>query len=291
MKEKTKNIAFRNQQNPNSQFDIIRLENLFLKKDKGHSPELLHRVKFYIILFIEEGVGNHTIDFTEYSCTKGTLLTIRKDQIHKFFKGTNLKGSLLLFTDEFLVSYLDETEVHKTVLLFNELLGVPKLQLQNIEFIQIKESIHRINDEYFNVNDEHSLGIIRSELHILITKLFRIKAQKEGIAFEKKYLKEFLSLQLLVEENVVKTTKVQDFARMMGLSTKTLNTITKHIVHQSAKEFVDEIATQQIKRLLINTDLSIKEIAYRSGFEETTNFYKYFKRQTKTTPEQFRDVN
>ena len=32
-----------------------------------------------------------------------------------------------------------------------------------------------------------------------------------------------------------------------------------------------------------------KEIAYKSGFEEIPNFYKYFKRQTQLTPEQFRN--
>ena len=283
-----KQIKFRNKQNPNATFDLIRLEEIFQRKNLDHSPTNLHRVEFYIIILIEKGQGFHTIDFTDFKCSKGTLLTIRKDQIHKFFKSDSLKGVLLLFTDEFLVSYLEELEAQKTMLLFNELLGVPKLQLNDAAFKNIYQSIKRIENEYFKINDNHSLGIIRSELHILITKLFRIKAQIEKINFEKRYLKEFVVFQELVERNVVKTTRVQDFARMLGLSTKTLNTITKSIVHKSAKEFVDEICTKQIKRLLINTELSIKEIAYQSGFEETTNFYKYFKRQTQTTPEQFR---
>ena len=69
------------------------------------------------------------------------------------------------------------------------------------------------------------------------------------------------------------------------------NTVTKSIVNKSTKQFIDEINTKLIKRLLINTKLSVKEIAYQSGFEETTNFYKYFKRQTQTTPEQFRALH
>ncbi len=288
MKEKTKHIRFINHQNPGSQFDLISLEELFLRKNLDHSPEALHRVEFYVILFIEEGQGYHTIDFTDFKCSGGTLITIRKDQLHKFFRSNNLKGSLLLFTDEFLVSYLEEMENQKTMLLFNELLGVPKLQLKNCDFRNVQQIISRIKKEYFKVNDQHSLSIIRSELHILVTSLFRIKAKSEEIDFEKKYLKEFVSLQQLIEKNITKTTRVQDYALMMGLSSRTLNTITKSIVHKSAKEFIDEICTKQIKRLLINTQLSVKEIAYQSGFEETTNFYKYFKRQTQTTPEQFR---
>lgn len=291
MKEAPKQIKFHNHQNPGASFDLIRLEELFRRKDIEHSPFNLHQIEFFILLFIENGQGKHTIDFTEYPCSEGTLLTIRKDQLHKFSPNQSLKGSLLLFTDIFLVSYLENTETQKTMLLFNELLGVPKLQLTGNELKQISEIIKRIKNEYFKVNDDYSLGIIRSELHILITQLFRIKAQQKQVNFERKYLKEFIDFQKLAEENVVKTTRVGDFARMLGISTKTLNTITKSIVHKTAKEFVDEICTKQIKRLLINTDLSIKEIAYESGFEETTNFYKYFKRQTQTTPEKFRTSN
>ena len=283
-----KQIEFQNQQNPVAGFDLIRLEELFQREDLDHHITELHRVAFFIIIFIEEGSGSHTIDFTNFKCQEGTLLTIRKDQIHRFSKVGSMRGRMLLFTDEFLVSYLESSENQKTMQLFNELLGVPKLQLNGNEFEQIRQNIQRLDREYFKINDQYSLGIIRSELHVLITQLFRIKTKQKEINFEKRYLKEFIEFQDLVEKNVKKTTKVIDYAFDLGISTKTLNTITKSIVHKTAKEFVDEICTKQIKRLLINTNLSIKEIAYQSGFEETTNFYKYFKRQTQTTPEQFR---
>ncbi len=286
--EHTKHIKFQNQQNFKSQFDIVRLEELYQRTGLDHSIENHHKVEFYILLFIEKGQGYHTIDFTDYTCEKGTLLTIRKDQIHKFFKSKTLKGYLLIFTNEFLVSFLEKMEAQKTMLLFNELLSVPKLQLNNTNFDTVNKLIKRIENEYFSINDDHSLSVIRNELHILTTHLLRLKEKDEKFNIEKKYLKEFVELQNLVEKSVDKTTKVKYYADQMGISTKTLNTVTKSIVHKSAKAFIDEICTKQIKRLLLNTKLSIKEIAYKSGFEETPNFYKYFKRQTQTTPEQFR---
>lgn len=291
MKVKPKNIKFQNQRNLNSQFDIIKLQELYQRTGLDHSIEAHHKVEFYILLFIEKGKGYHTIDFTDYQCSKGTMLTIRKDQIHKFHKSSGLKGSLLIFTNEFLVSYLEKTEAQKTMLLFNDLLSIPKLQLDNQNYNSVYNSIQRIENEYFTINDDHSQSVIRNELHILTTHLLRMKSKDKQIIFEKKYLLEFISLQELVENNVNQTTKVKDFATHMGVSSKTLNTITKSVVHKSAKEFIDEICTKQIKRLLLNTNLSIKEIAYQSGFEETTNFYKYFKRQTQLTPEKFRTGN
>lgn len=288
MQEAPIHIKFANKQNPRAKFDLIQLDALFERKDLDHSPYDLHLVEFYIIILVEEGEGKHTIDFTEYDCTKGSLLTIRKDQIHKFHKSDSIKGIGLLFTDDFLVSYLEHLEALRSLQLFNEFLGVPKIQLSELELKEILNLIKRLSKEYFEVNDEYAMGIIRSELHILIAKLFRIKSDKKQIIDHRKYLNEFIVFQNLVEKNATKYTKVKDYANIIGVSTKTLNTVTKSIVNKSAKEFIDDICTKQIKRLLINTELSIKEIAYASGFEETTNFYKYFKRQVKLTPEQFR---
>lgn len=281
-------ITFQNRQNPQAEFDLIRLKDLRERKDLGHSPYRSHVVEFYIILLIEEGTGLHTIDFTQYAYKKGTLITIRKDQIHQFHQNNTVKGLMMLFTDEFLVSYLEQLEALKSLQLFNELLGVPKIQLTESELGEVSNLAERIKKEYFEVNDDYSLGIIRSELHILIAKLYRIKSQNNQLISNRKYLSEFIHFQNLVEKHATQYTKVMDYAQIIGVSTKTLNTITKHIVNKTAKEFIDDICTKQIKRLLINTTHSVKEIAYASGFEETTNFYKYFKRQTNLTPEQFR---
>lgn len=288
MKEKTVKIKFNNQVNPNSAFDLLKLEALLQRTDLDHSIEQLHKVEFFMLILITEGQGYHTIDFTDYKLEKGTLITVRKDQIHKFFRSKNIKGFILLFTDDFLVSYLEKVETQKSLQLFNELLGVPKIQLSKSNFQIISNIVGRIENEYFNLMDDYALGIIRSELHILITKLYRIKSKSNQIIVDKKYLSEFIAFQKLVEDNVTRTTRVADYAKMMAISTKTLNNISKNIVNKTAKEFIDEINIKQIKRLLINTPLSIKEVAYNSGFFETTNFYKYFKRQVSMTPEQFR---
>lgn len=281
-------VKFKNGQNPKAAFDVVSLEELLARRDLEHSPYQLHVVEFYIILLIEEGKGTHTIDFTDYKYEQGTLITIRKDQIHKFYTSTIGKGTLLLFTDDFLVSYLEKLEALKSLQLFNEFLSVPKIQLSKTELLEISNLLERIKKEYAAVHDEYSLGIIRSELHILLAKLYRIKSDKHLITSNRKYLSEFIDFQNLVEKHANSYKKVKDYAKMIGVSSKTLNTITKNIVNKTAKEFIDDICTKQIKRLLINTQLSIKEIAFASGFEESTNFYKYFKRQTKLTPEQFR---
>ena len=290
MKKPIHHIKFDNKELPKSQFDLIRLEDLLKRTDLNHDPTSHHKLEFYLILIITEGNGFHTIDFTDYRYKKGTILTIRQDQIQKFFI-SNAKGILLLFTDVFLVSYLEKLETLKSLQLFNELLGIPKLQLKNDVYSEVILLIEEMSREYFKIRDDYSLGIMRSLLHILITKLYRYKSKEKLILKNKKYLSEFLEFQNLVEKNCFETKKVSDYAKKLGFSTKTLNNVVQSVANKPAKTFIDEIVITQIKRLLINSTLTIQEIAYSSGFNEPTNLYKYFKKYVNTSPEAFRKAH
>lgn len=280
-------IKFQNSTRPESTFDLVKLEDLLSRKI-DHDITAPHKISFFSILIITKGSGYHTIDFTDHQYKRGTLMTIRKDQIQRFFRSSNAQGYILLFTEDFLSSQFDKTEVLRAFQLFNELLTAPKLELSKPEFKEIVDLVKRIEAEYNERDDEFSIGIIRSALHILVIKLFRIKAEEGDKLVRSKYLDEFLHFQQLIEAHCFQTKKVLDYARMMNCTSKTLNNICRSILDKSAKACIDDIVTSQIKRLLINTKLPIKEIAYQTGFEETTNFYKYFKRQAQTTPEQFR---
>ncbi len=290
MKSELEHIEFINKRNPSIGFDIIQIEELLRRPEPGNPLDKLHVVGFYMLMCIEEGIGNHTIDFTAYPYQRGSILSIRKDQIHRFHFHEKTKGTILLFTNQFLSSYFEQLESQKAIQLFNEFLGDPVLHLQYPQAEEIFEAILQIKKEYFFTNDSFSLSIIRSQVHILINKLYRIKTKTGKTISSKKYLVEFIELQKLIEANIKSYKSVNYYAKQMGLSTKTLNNITQHIINKTSKEFIDEICIKQIKGLLINTKYSIKEIAYYMGFEEPTNFFKYFKRQTKTTPEGFRNL-
>ena len=290
MKKELPEINFVNQDHPKSYFDIVKIEDL-MQRDLNHNIEKNHLVKFYIIFCVYEGKGYHTIDFKDYNYKKGTVLLIRKDQIHKFFRSSKVKGYLLVFTEDFIISHLNRMEALKAMQLFNDSLSFPKIEFNdNEDFSDFAILLKHLESEY-KVKDNFSIGITRSVLHIVITKLFRIKAKKGYFVERKKYMSQFLEFQKLVEEDCFKNKKVKYYAHKMGVSAKTLNNIAKNVVNNSSKAFIDERTVMQIKRLLISTDYSIKEIAYIAGFSDPTNFFKYFKKYTGISPEVFRQAH
>ena len=279
-------IKFNNTTRPKLDFDLVDLEWILSReKDELTRP---HIIDFFHVLIITEGKGIHTIDFTNFEYKKGTILTVRKDQVHSFVKNPNTKGYLLLFTEDFVTSHFGKKEVLRAFQLFNELLTSPKIDLNNKEFGEVLKLIEIIEAEYDENHDEFSRGIIRSALHMLVITLFRIKSKGSNKLSKQKYFNEFLQFQKLVEGNYIKTRKAVDYAGMMNCTTKTLNNICRTILDKSVKSVINDIVIIQIKRLLINTSLSVTEIAYESGFDEPTNMYRYFKKHTNNSPDTFR---
>lgn len=290
MNDTIKHIKFENRKHPKASFDLLQLEEVFNRPNLDHDPLDLHLVEFFLIVIVTKGNGKHYIDFNEYPLKQGTILTIRKDQIHRFIE-LDGSGYLMLFKEDFLMDYLEKQEAIKTIQLFNDLLGHPKLQLSVGEFSEITSLVAEIRKEYTQKKDEYSLQIIRSFLQVLISKLYRFKSQQQELPNQKKYLNQFIQFQQLVEAECFQNRQVQFYARKLGVSAKTLNNIVHSILHKPAKRFIDEIVIVQIKRLIINSDLSIKEIAYRAGFQEPSNLFKYFKKYTGQTPEEFRKTH
>ena len=281
-------IKFENNSELNFQFECVSYEDVLKKKPTDHSQFDFHKVSFYGILLCLKNTGVHNINFKDFDLKNGTLLTLRKDNIHKFYRN-KIKGILLIFTEDFVLSSTNEHQASKTFLLFNEMLASPKLQLNAKEFKEITNLIKLIQEEFLEAKDDYSLDIVRSYTQVIITKLFRIKS-KQNIVFEnQKRLSQFLELQAHVERECFKHKTVSYYSKSMGVTSKTLNNITQNIIKKSAKSFINEIVISQIKRLIINSPESLTEIAFQSGFEEATNFFKYFKKYSGVSPRQFRE--
>ncbi len=75
----------------------------------------------------------------------------------------------------------------------------------------------------------------------------------------------------------------------MNVIAKKLNRITQSIINKTSKEFIDDRVVLEIKRLLLHSHESVKEISYQLNFDEPTNLVKYFKKHTGISPAGFKE--
>ena len=78
------------------------------------------------------------------------------------------------------------------------------------------------------------------------------------------------------------------YADQLHVHPNHLNAITKRLTGHTAKQVIQEKVALLAKSLLAQSDLSIKEIAYRLGYDEATHFSSFFKKATSLTPQQYR---
>jgi AraC-like DNA-binding protein len=98
----------------------------------------------------------------------------------------------------------------------------------------------------------------------------------------------FNSFKNHLEKHFAKTRNAKEYAEMIGISYNRLNAACKSIAGNTAKAFIDKFIILETKRRLATSDISVKELTYAMGFDEPTNFLKYFKKQTGQSPLQFK---
>lgn len=84
--------------------------------------------------------------------------------------------------------------------------------------------------------------------------------------------------------------EIKEFAEMMHIHPGHLSNTIKEVTGHSSCSFFEERLVRASKELLVQADLSIKEIAMRLIYDPS-NFTKFFKRFTGMTPKQFRSEN
>ncbi|NOQ70595.1 MAG: helix-turn-helix domain-containing protein [Crocinitomix sp.] len=268
--------------------DFILLEELMLREDllKDHSPFELHRIGFNAILINTGEEVRHKVDFKEISIKKNDALVLVKGQVHSFGDSDKYKGYLILMNDEFMLKHLSASAQQHLHLLKPLYFSSPKYTLNEIQLSKIS-TIENIWNNQKQVFFEDILA------NHLINFLFLLQAvessqQMDPTTIEYRDSQLFVKFNALIQQHLASNRNALFYAEKLAISYKVLNSICKSITRGTAKEYIDEIVTLEAKRLIVTKKASILETAIECGFQDATNFSKYFKKRTGFTPGQFK---
>lgn len=92
----------------------------------------------------------------------------------------------------------------------------------------------------------------------------------------------------LVEEHYQSLYHVQDYLPLLSTQEKPLSQVVRATVGLSPKVYIDHRRILEAKRLLAYSPVSVKEIGFVLGFDEPTNFNKFFRKHCGQSPNEFR---
>lgn len=268
------------------EFELIGIEQLY--NDNSDKLTTLHRIGFYHILWFQKGNPTHLVDFNPIEIRPDTILFLNKDTVQRFDKKSGFDGKAILFTDNFFCKTETDTKYLRNSILFNDLFSVSQIQISETASL-FADLFKLMEKELENENDISQPDILKNLLHnfLLLSERERRKQDftgiKKGADFD--YVMLFKDL---LEVHYRKLKQVSSYAKMISVTEKRLNQATSKTLDKSPKQMIDERVMLEAKRLLAHTNESIKEIGFDLGFDEPTNFIKYFRKHSNSTPVEFR---
>lgn len=247
----------------------------FFERQHGMETDNMHLHGFYEIIWFQEGEGIHKLDFSQYQITPGSIFFISPGQIHSFDQRHDQKGIVLKVCSEIFDDFVVNPHIIISENASEELLLIVKA---------IEEELHKGKD------------IDHKEALRALIKLFVIKVKRSSTCGCDPSLnpvkisqKAFLNFKKLIEENYCRLHTVKDYAALMNVSSKTLTLYVNECSPFTPLELINQRIILEAKRLLRYSLLSVKEIAFRLGFEDPSYFVKFFKRIVHQSPADYRE--
>jgi AraC-like DNA-binding protein len=229
------------------------------------------------------------IDFQQYQLENDMLFFISP---HQFFniealgKGFNC---LIKYNRDFYCVEIHDKEVSCDGILYNNVYEIPAIVLTDEHSVLIESILEEITTEiqFDEIANEEMIRILLKKIIIKSTRIWKTQhhLSKQEVHQEVEFLRKFSQL---VEKNFRVMHSVTEYADILGITAKTL---TKRISKYSIISPIEIIKNRVIleaKRLLLFTDLSVKEIAYSLGYDDPAYFNRLFSKSESMPPAEYR---
>ena len=239
-----------------------------------------HRHAYHELIWVRGGSGRHLIDGDPVEFGPHTLTLIAKGQVHQFQRAEDVSAIVARFDDDWLMGsrrWLFSGQACTA-------LRVPEDEAEPFDALL----------EALRVEVERPAGPESAELrrHLLSAALLWAQRWREGQLEEggasRSDLLLYQRFQELLERDLAASHEAGHYAAELGVTTGTLSRVLTRLTGQATKQLILDRVLLEAVRLLRFSDLSIKEIAARLGFNDQFAFSKAFKRQRGVAPLDYR---
>lgn len=223
-----------------------------------------HKHDHYLILYVTKGAGTHTIDFKTYPVRRESFFVMTPGQVHSWELARGTDGFIVFFEKDFYQSN-------------------PAPAISTLIEPGSDTTPDVIVREMYKEKD---LKILRAWLELLLLKLSKYSRHTETISPVTHKLRK---LEQLIEENFVDLKKPSDYGNLMNLSAPYLNNLCKKHLGKTLSDLINERIVLEGKRLFAYTDLTVAQVSEHLRFSEPSYFIRFFRKNSGTTPEQFKE--
>ena len=261
---------------------ILNIE-FFLDK---YSNEMFRAGAFFYIL-VETGTAEFVVDCHSYIVGKGDMLLVAPRMSVELMKKSSDFGTCGLCMEPF---FFDSLSIGNYVYkrLYNSSHTTYVLRLEDSDTGHIRKTLDLMSHYLTSDHPAEMAGSLVNFLLLQITEIFH--SQNVHPAGRVKHSDALFRLfRKLLAENYRKEHELQFYADSLHISQTYLSRVIRQVSGKTVNNYIAEALYTDARRLLVFTDLTVKEIAEQLGFSDQSSFGKFFKKKSETSPANFRD--
>jgi len=248
----------------------------------------------YMIAFKRVKSGNFLYGKTKYDFDNGSMAFVKPRQITEI---SNIeltdKAFIIFFHEDYLLKHPLHAEIKKYGYFHYEVNEALHLSPKEEEIIW--DLFHKIQSEYNNNQDEYSKDIIVTHIDSILKyaqrfykRQFLNRTVYSGAIISRfsEILKTYLENGDLQKRGLP---TVKYMASELSISTRYLSDLLKQETGKTALEHIHIFLIDEAKSMLMSTNHTVAETAYRLGFENPPYFTRLFKKEVGLTPVEYKD--
>ncbi len=256
----------------------------------AHHFEKLQRADFFRLFGVRSGATSFMVDFSIVTARPMDWVLLRPGQVMRYDFAAPWEGWLLAFRPDQLISRGNDYPhgEHGVIQRTDDLACLHTLEHQQH---------HWMDHSLLQMHHDCALGAasaFRNELLRLqlTSTLLRLSLWQAPYATVQSgnggALAKFRRFRQKLEADFATHHQVQYYASALGMSEKSLSRACFETIGVPAKTCITRRLVLEGKRLLAHTNKPVQVIGQELGFDEATNFVKFFRRFSGTTPLEFR---
>ena len=248
-----------------------------------------HKHSFYHLVYFAKGSGTHHIDFVNFTIAHGDIYFMVPGQVHTWSFSKQPDGFIINFSEEFINKLIANPRYLESFSFFT---GIAAQQVINISK-KIRPLITTLFEDILleaQQDKPFAEDVIRTKMLQLFIQVQR-QATPASTPADNYNNTVLYNFKKLIDDNYKTKKLTKHYAAMLYVTPNHLNALCKHATGRPAGEIIRERVLLEAKRLLVNANFSIAEIAAELDFSDNSYFGKFFKKYTGLTPETFRKQN
>lgn len=237
------------------------------------------------IIRVIDGSMKYNIDGQVTELHKDDVLFVNSDRMHFGYSDSKMECNYvcLVFDYGLLCS--------NTYIQDNYILNI--VNDEYYPYVVIKnKNLNKVIDDLYSCRDCLSYDLkVQSYLYDIFSYIFEAFMQSPKNKIEKKNFSKIRNMIDFIKSNYQRKITLNDIAKAGNVSKNTCINYFKENLNQSPIEFLINYRLEKSTELLLNTDLSIIQIANETGFCSSAHYGELFKELYNLTPSQFRKKN